>query len=193
MKTVTQTLLRDLDDVFSGMMMRALIASGDTILSISESKGRQQHPTRHAVMLAIDKIAARQGGGWWHHEAKLEKSGERVEGDSNAANETTIEPSSSDATSAGLQSAVLQNNSANNKSLPYLCTGYDCYVTQEPCLMCAMALLHSRIKRLFIVDSANRQSRFAACHDQSITGYRLHTLARLNHRFECWFIKPKLQ
>ncbi|KAM3607919.1 uncharacterized protein V6R79_016198 [Siganus canaliculatus] len=59
---------------------------------------------------------------------------------------------------------------------PYICTGYDLYVTREPCVMCAMALVHSRIGRVFYG---------APSPDGALgTKYKVHTQKDLNHRFE---------
>uniref|UniRef100_A0A0R3WN83 CMP/dCMP-type deaminase domain-containing protein n=1 Tax=Hydatigena taeniaeformis TaxID=6205 RepID=A0A0R3WN83_HYDTA len=41
-------------------------------------------------------------------------------------------------------------NAATKHSGVYLLTDCDVYLSTEPCLMCAMALLHSRVKRVFI-------------------------------------------
>jgi hypothetical protein len=38
----------------------------------------------------------------------------------------------------------------------YLCTGYDCYVVGEPCIMCAMALVHSRVRRVYFAAADSR-------------------------------------
>jgi tRNA-specific adenosine deaminase 3 len=35
----------------------------------------------------------------------------------------------------------------------YLCTGLDAYTYGEPCAMCAMALVHSRVARLFYIEA----------------------------------------
>jgi tRNA-specific adenosine deaminase 3 len=59
---------------------------------------------------------------------------------------------------------------------PYLCTGYDCYLLREPCAMCGMALVHSRLRR--VVYSAPDPSLGVlggAC--------RLHAQRSLNHRY----------
>ncbi|XP_073329161.1 probable inactive tRNA-specific adenosine deaminase-like protein 3 [Pagrus major] len=61
---------------------------------------------------------------------------------------------------------------------PYICTGYDLYVTREPCVMCAMALVHSRIGCVFY-GTASADGAFG-------TKYKIHSQKDLNHRFEVY-------
>ena len=65
---------------------------------------------------------------------------------------------------------------------PYLCTGYDIYMTHEPCLMCAMALTHSRIKRIFYIEKDRNDKGALSCQ----TRKRLHGIRTLNHHFSVW-------
>ena len=63
---------------------------------------------------------------------------------------------------------------------PYLCTGYDLYCAREPCVMCAMALVHSRVRRVV----------FAA--PNAVAGalgggkYSLHGQPTLNHHYDVY-------
>lgn len=62
---------------------------------------------------------------------------------------------------------------------PYLCTGYWIFMLKEPCALCAMALLHSRVTRIFYgVQSEN--SGFLG--SKAI----LHSVPVLNHRYQVW-------
>jgi len=62
---------------------------------------------------------------------------------------------------------------------PYLCTGYWAFLLMEPCPLCAMALLHSRVARIFY-GTANRSV--------GVLGSKamLHTVPGLNHRYRVW-------
>lgn len=65
------------------------------------------------------------------------------------------------------------------KSGPYLCTGYWVFLLMEPCPMCAMALLHSRVSRIFYGE-VNRSAGVLG------TKAILHTVPGLNHRYRVW-------
>lgn len=61
-------------------------------------------------------------------------------------------------------------------SSSYLCTDYEIYLTHEPCIMCCMALLHSRAKYVYFIEKCSGGGL--------ISEVRLHTLPGINHRFQ---------
>uniref|UniRef100_A0A2P2KVX1 Putative inactive tRNA-specific adenosine deaminase-like protein 3 isoform X2 n=1 Tax=Rhizophora mucronata TaxID=61149 RepID=A0A2P2KVX1_RHIMU len=59
---------------------------------------------------------------------------------------------------------------------PYLCTGYDIYLVWEPCTMCAMALVHQRIRRIFYAFPNPNAGALGSIH-------RLQGEKSLNHHY----------
>lgn len=127
-----------------------------TVLAIA-SDDRISNPMKHAVMVVIDLVARTQGGGLWQL-----KEGDFVF----KQNVVKVAVSHSKRNFEGVE----------KPEGPYLCTGYDVYVTREPCAMCAMALVHSRVRRLFY----GRESENGALG----TLAKIHTLRELNHHYE---------
>jgi len=72
---------------------------------------------------------------------------------------------------------ILALRAAADRNGNYRLNGATVYVTLEPCLMCAGAMIHARIKRLV----------FGACDGKSgavVSLYRLLDDERLNHRID---------
>lgn len=59
---------------------------------------------------------------------------------------------------------------------PYLCTGYDIYLVWEPCIMCAMALVHQRVRRVFYAFPNPSHGALGSVH-------RLQGEKSLNHHY----------
>jgi tRNA-specific adenosine deaminase 3 len=66
----------------------------------------------------------------------------------------------------------------------YLCTGYDLYVTHEPCAMCSMALVHSRIRSVVYDAPGVAGGALGSVH-------KLHAIASLNHNFRVFKVAGK--
>ncbi len=60
----------------------------------------------------------------------------------------------------------------------FLCTNYAIFLTHEPCSMCSMALVHSRIAKVFYA--------FKTEHGYVNTRQKLHLIKSLNHSFEVY-------
>lgn len=53
----------------------AVIVDPATKEVVARAHTNPDHPTRHAVMLCIDNVAKRQGGGAWCNTSKVQKQG----------------------------------------------------------------------------------------------------------------------
>lgn len=114
---------------------------------------RGDHPLHHAVMVCIDLVARSQGGGCYSFHRY---------------------PACTFTSPTTCQSVP----DTEASSQPYICTGYDLYVTREPCVMCAMALVHSRIGRVFY-GTASADGALGS-------KYKIHSQKDLNHHFEVY-------
>ncbi|MPC30534.1 putative inactive tRNA-specific adenosine deaminase-like protein 3 [Portunus trituberculatus] len=74
-------------------------------------------------------------------------------------------------------------NSQGSDGTSYICTGCDVYLTHEPCMMCAMALLHSRVRRVFYLHPDPSLGALGS-------RVKLHTLPGVNHRYEVFRVHP---
>lgn len=75
----------------------------------------------------------------------------------------------------GLRDPPLQSH----LPFPYLLTGLTVFTSHEPCLLCSMSLLHSRIAQLYYVKPASGSGGCGSV-------YGVHEDGGLNHRFEVW-------
>lgn len=63
----------------------------------------------------------------------------------------------------------------------YLCTGMHVYLEREPCVMCAMALVHSRVRRVIFAQTLNSELG-------GLAGAKVHCEPMLNHRYEAYHL-----
>ncbi len=64
---------------------------------------------------------------------------------------------------------------------PYMCTGYDCFLVSEPCVMCAMALVHSRVSRVVFCGRDEKGGALGG-------SFHLMKQRSLNHHYQVYHV-----
>ena len=118
---------------------------------VAQGRGSPHHPLAHTAMVLVDLVARSQGGGAWPFTGAGEPGMSYSPGQERG--EASLAPHTG----------------------PYLCTGYTVYLAREPCHLCAMALLHSRVARLVY--------RLPSTDGALVTRDRLLERKGLNHKF----------
>uniref|UniRef100_A0A5B7BAP9 Putative inactive tRNA-specific adenosine deaminase-like protein 3 isoform X1 n=1 Tax=Davidia involucrata TaxID=16924 RepID=A0A5B7BAP9_DAVIN len=108
------------------------------------------HPLRHAAIVAIECSAARDR----HLFPGVGHVGDKsiqVDHIQSFATGSPVKRQKTNLTNVEDDEKLdCHTNGFHSESVrPYLCTGYDIYLVWEPCAMCAMALVHQRIRRIF--------------------------------------------
>lgn len=131
----------------------------------------------HAVLRAIGMVAEKRLAS-----RRAEVSGEKENGATPINSETARKTKPLDILS--LPATPLETVYFKGSTLPasgYLCLNLELYITHEPCVMCSMAILHSRFSRVVFAKSMKTGAISA---DQG--GHGLFWRGELNWKLLCW-------
>ncbi|KAK6940377.1 Cytidine and deoxycytidylate deaminase domain [Dillenia turbinata] len=135
------------------------------------------HPLRHAAMVAIESSAAGDrllfpSNQDIRNQCSHEDDMQSVYSNSPAKRQKTVPLEVVDSEPVDNCSIIVGPEQVR----PYLCTGYDIYLVWEPCAMCAMALVHQRIRRIFYALPNPNAGALGSVH-------RLQGEKSLNHHY----------
>lgn len=122
----------------------------------------------HPIMVAIDQVAARD---------RAREDVDEMEAASSKKQKQDEEQTKTDEGSSSADDAQESSKPASS----YLCTGYDIYLDREPCVTCAMALVHSRARRVVFSEMNETDGVLGSV-------FRLHTIASLNHHYRAFHL-----
>ncbi|CAK7344535.1 unnamed protein product [Dovyalis caffra] len=132
------------------------------------------HPLRHAAIVAIESSADRDRrlfpGLGDTEEKSFETSQSSYVGSLAKRHKTGV----ANVKEKESDPLTIPSNSVSER--PYLCTGCDIYLVWEPCIMCAMALVHQRIRRIFYAFPNPNVGALGSVH-------RLQGEKSLNHHY----------
>nr|XP_023019349.1 probable inactive tRNA-specific adenosine deaminase-like protein 3 [Leptinotarsa decemlineata]XP_023019350.1 probable inactive tRNA-specific adenosine deaminase-like protein 3 [Leptinotarsa decemlineata] len=163
---------------FNGPQIGAVVV--DPSINSVVAVGYQQTnrgPCYHAAMLAIDNVARTQNGGALSPEGPAKILGD-LDLRGLPLELLEILQNRHPMIRFGATRFKTKEELVAPADGPYLCTGYCVYLTREPSVMCAMGLIHSRVKRVFYGARSSNGALGSLC--------KIHTVKDLNHHYEVW-------
>lgn len=177
------------------------------IVAVGRAEAADTHPLMHSAMVLIDAVARSQLAGAWNDwPVPGDGDGGSLPDDAYdsglclggiASPIRALIASQYPLAKFGAQSTVTRRTDVAAAAAavgdgdnlakygPYLGTGYDVYLSEEPCMLCAMALVHSRVRTVFYERSMANGALGSLA--------KLHTVRALNHHYEVYQIRADIR
>lgn len=147
----------------------------------TRGEGRPEHHSlmRVIAQVAMKEVRRRRGD---EHQAMISASTFSLNGDPIGFIESIYAnaPERQEIGSADL--SWLPHSQTMPRSDTYLCSGLDLYLTHEPCISCAMAMIHSRFRACIFAASMPETGSLSADVADNGLGYGLFWRSELNWR-----------
>ena len=142
-------------------------------------EGRPEH---HALMRVIAMVAAKERKGRGIHDVQAGSGMDNATAPITVIERQYLERSCHSTLRDYPPASDVLSDGGDVEELGYLCTGLDIYLTHEPCVMCSMAMVHSRFRACIFGRRMNGTGGLCAeTADQGI-GYGLCWRKELNWR-----------
>ncbi|OII74018.1 uncharacterized protein cubi_02820 [Cryptosporidium ubiquitum] len=148
------------------------------IVAIGEDSRNSDYPWMHSVMKAVDNFSRRANAS----SPTLQKVTNSVEsGQEGRYKEKYVQEIEDDQDQLILmmskykisEDEILPNSELKDQ---YLCTNGIVYLSHEPCISCSMALVHSRVSKVFYMYKDKERGFLGSNH-------KLHCVSELNHHY----------
>lgn len=158
---ITKELLADYNDCYCSLLYDP---KAKKILQRSKTNKNQVNPINHTIMNLIKEFS--------NNIANIDESNTEQE-------EALIECDNNDNTLINKKITKAPFNEYLDYEQQYYCQNLYVFTVKEPCFMCAMALVHSRIDRLYFINLNN--------FDGAITSkLKIIDYESLNHSYLCY-------
>lgn len=140
----------------------------------------------HAIMRAIGMVARKRVRSAAAHPAALDANMSALDLNQPCKPAADGAPQTISASLIDYPLTALEQNAFDMDNIipnGYLCVDLELYVTHEPCMMCSMAILHSRFARCIF---GERMPKTGAMTSDAGQGYGLFWRPELNWKLLCW-------
>lgn len=149
-----------------------------------DTRRSTSNPLRHSVFNVTRKVAD------WRASHQLPAATQFPMKDDPAVGSTNPESSSMTPLPDSVPSSDAGADASRSNGTHYLLTGLTLFTTNEPCIMCSMALLHSRVREIIFVRPMDATG---GCGGSDGRGTCVPRLKGVNHRYTIlrWMVEKE--